>query len=67
MMIKVLIGILEEYVVHYSKVSIKRPVLLNDLVIIFPKIIILFYFRAAMANFWYLSNDLVWIFGKSLY
>ena len=30
------------------------------------KSIILFYFRAATANFWSLLNNLVWIFGKSL-
>ena len=53
----------------YFKVSIKRPVLLNDLVWIFPKslwpgpskkkLIVLFYFRAATANFWSLLNNLV--------
>ena len=54
----------------YSKVSIKRPVLLNDLVWIFPKslwpgpLIVLFYFRAATANFWSLLNNLVWVFLK---
>ena len=31
------------------------------------KLIVLFYFRAATANFWALLNNLVWIFGKSLY
>ena len=62
----------------YSKVSIKRPVLSNHLVLIFPKSlysikrpgpsqkksIVLFYFKAATANLWSLSNDLVWMFGK---
>ena len=31
------------------------------------KSIIRFYLTAAMANFWYLLNNLVWKFGKSLY
>ena len=31
------------------------------------KLIVLFYFRAAMANFWALLNNLVWKFRKSLY
>ena len=64
---------------YYSKLYIKRPVLLNDqsefsqkVSIKQPgpsqkKLIILFYFRAATANFWSLLNNLVWIFGKSLY
>ena len=52
----------------YSKLSIKHP-FLNDLnfskkSIKGPgpsqkKLIVLFYFRAATANFWALSNDLV--------
>ena len=56
----------------YSKLSIKRPVLLNDLVWIFSKksqlknkvhlrkkSILLFHFRATMANFWALLNNQV--------
>ena len=55
----------------YSTLSIKRLVLLNDLIWIFPKIsikrpgpsqkksILLFYFRAAMVNFWALLINLV--------
>ena len=73
-------GRLYVWIEDYSKLSIKRPALLNDLVWIFKKslhikqpgqsqktLIILFYFWAATANFWSLLNDLVWIFGKSLY
>ena len=49
---------------YYSKVCSKGPILLNDLVWIFPKslyqttksiskkIIVQFYFRATMGNFW---------------
>ena len=45
----------------FQKVSIKQPGTSQK------KLIILFYFRAAMANFLSLLNNLVWIFGKSLY
>ena len=45
----------------FQKVSIKRPGPSQK------KSIVLFYFRAATANFWSLLNNLVWIFGKSLY
>ena len=48
----------------YSKVSIKLPVLLNAQVHLRKKLIVLFYFKTAMANFWFLLNNLVWIFGK---
>ena len=53
-----------EYESHYSKVTVKRPVLLNNLVWIFSKIsikqpgpsqkkyIVLLYYRAARANIW---------------
>ena len=51
-----------QLLVAYSKVSIKRPVLSNDLFWIFPKSL----FRAATTNFWSLLNNLVWTFGKSL-
>ena len=44
----------------FQKVSIKRPGPSK-------KMIELFYFWAAMVNFWALSNDLVWIFWKRLY
>ena len=43
---------------EYSKVSIKRPVLLNDQVHLRKKSIELFHFRAATANFWSLLNNL---------
>ena len=53
----------------YSKLSTKSPDLSNDLVWFFPgssqkQLIVLFHFRAAMANFCALLNNLVWIFGK---
>ena len=63
----------------YSKLSIKHPVLSNDWSEFFQKVsiirpglsqkksIILFYFRAATANFWAPLNYLVWINGKSLF
>ena len=44
-----------------------KKYLLNDQVHLKKKMIILFYFRAAIANFWALLNNLVWIFGKCLY
>ena len=67
------LGLDEEiYQREYTKLSIKRPVLSNDPVLIFfqkvsikrpgpsqKKLIILFYFKAATANFWSLLNDLV--------
>ena len=34
---------------------------------ILTEVKVLFYFRAATANFWALLNDLVWIFPKSIY
>ena len=42
----------------FQKVSIKQPGPSQK------KLILLFYFRAATANFWSLLNNLVWIFGK---
>ena len=60
----------------YSKLSIKRPVLLKTWSEFFQKVsikrpgpsqkkmIVPFHFRAAKANFWSLLKDLVWIFGK---
>ena len=51
-------GLTNMVLITYSKVSIKRPVLLNDIKQPGPsqkKLILLFYFRAATANFWALD------------
>ena len=45
----------------FQKVSMKQPGPSQK------QLIVLFYFRAATANFWALVNDLVWIFGKNLH
>ena len=45
----------------FQKVSIKQPGPSQK------KLILLFYFRAATANFWSLLNNLVWIFGEVSY
>ena len=44
----------------FLKVSIKQPGPSQK------KMIVLFDFRDARANFWSLLNDLIWIFGKKI-